>query len=94
MDEDFNQLGATEKFAVESLRKALTDCKAASRKVADMFEEIDDSTIDDMMLDPKRKELAIMMIGHLQKLASNLGMSEITVLVVSLAIKPREEKAV
>lgn len=89
-DEDFSQLGATEKFTVEQFKKAFEGCLAGSRKLAESFEAMDISNIEQLILDTKTRETIVSVISPLQKLEANIQLAELYPLVLGALFKARE----
>jgi hypothetical protein len=89
MDETFDVLGPAEKHIAEQIRMAIAAAKTEAQNLLDVLDEIPVDAIEDAMVDAEKKMAVITLVDPIQKLASNLSMSSLLPLVMSVMLKPK-----
>lgn len=92
MDDLSNSLlGPAERHVAQEIRTALGEARTAARELADKLDELDESGVEAVLLDPERKQALIDSVGHLQKFVGNLRINALIPLVLGIAMKAKQE---
>lgn len=84
---EFEMMGATEKFAVEQMTKAIWHIREQAISLAESLNGIGEDEIAAAMLDHKKRETVTQLIEPLQKAGTSLTMHGLLALMVKTMVK-------